>query len=490
MDRAAERWSLRLRISLFFALLFVLSAAAVGFATWVGWNRLGQTDPTSAFVTTGVLSVVFLMAVVAWIWRLFDEFLSIPLQRMASDMRARVHAGVDTSIDRRAARYLGDLAPALSEMQTGLSDARRDRDAEVARRTASLEGEVKRLAAILWDTPTAILVCTPSHRVALYNKQALALTDGDHALGLDCDVREIVETDAVDDAYGRLRRRANPMLGVEDLICRIRSTGLTVQGRLRLVDDPTDAEPGYLLTLHPVTDAAPAAPAVARRDAFYDFRLIDADRARGAAANDAGDGRDVKLADMRFVVFDTETTGLEPHRGDEIVQIAGVRIVAGRVMADETFDTLVDPERRIPEAATAIHGLGAADVAGAPTIDAAGRRFLRFCGDAALIAHNAPFDLAFFAKHADRIGARIQRPVLDTALMSTLLFPPSAGHTLDDLAERLDVAIPDALRHTALGDAMATAEVAVRLFPMLDAAGFGTLRALQAAPTPKKLAIS
>ena len=85
-----------------------------------------------------------------------------------------------------------------------------------------------------------------------------------------------------------------------------------------------------------------------------------------------------RLEDLTYVVFDTETTGLTPS-SDEIVQIAAVRVVNGRRVRREVFDTLVDPGRPIPQSSTDVHGITADMVKGAPTIVDAGKRFHDFC---------------------------------------------------------------------------------------------------------------
>mgnify|MGYP005863773349 CR=1 FL=1 len=105
----------------------------------------------------------------------------------------------------------------------------------------------------------------------------------------------------------------------------------------------------------------------------------------------------------------------------------------------------------------------------------AGRAFLRFCDDAVLVAHNAAFDLAFLRKHRAELGAGLDAPVLDTILMSALLYGPAAGHGLEDLAARLGVTIGDGERHTAIGDALATARILERMLPMLRERGVVTL---------------
>ncbi len=201
------------------------------------------------------------------------------------------------------------------------------------------------------------------------------------------------------------------------------------------------------------------------RKVVYDFELLS--KARNAAV------ADTRLEDLTYVVFDTETTGLSSER-DEIVQIAGVRIVNGRRMETEIFDTLVDPGRPIPPSSTDVHGITDAMVKGAPDIAEAGRRFHRFAQGAVLVAHNAPFDMAFLRRHEAGIGARFDHPVLDTVLLSAVVFGQLEEHSLDALSTRLGITIPDEARHTALGDTVATADAFLKLLPMLQARGLTT----------------
>jgi len=225
------------------------------------------------------------------------------------------------------------------------------------------------------------------------------------------------------------------------------------------------ANGGYRIVL-PLASANPALAPCDARPEFYDFNLPDTPE---------GDLADTKLSDLSFVVFDTETTGLSPRGGDEIVQIAGLRIVNGRILHGETFDTLVDPGRSIPAASTRVHHISEDMVAGAPDITGAGKRFHDFCRGAVLVAHNAPFDLAFLRLKEEVIGRRFDNPVLCTVLMSAGLFDHSGQHTLDALCDRFGVHIPPEARHTAMGDAVATAEVFIRMLSMLEAKGVTTL---------------
>jgi DNA polymerase-3 subunit epsilon len=203
------------------------------------------------------------------------------------------------------------------------------------------------------------------------------------------------------------------------------------------------------------------------RPEFYDFDIAGPGRSRI---------EDVPLRSLSLVVFDTETTGLEPSRGDAIVQIAGVRIVNGRLMSGEIFDSYVDPRRPIPAASTRVHGITEEMVRGADPIERVLPRFHAFLDGGVLVAHNAAFDMAFLTRHAAEAGVSFDSPVLDTVLLAAHLFGTTQSLTLDALAARFGIDLPEDSRHTALGDSLATARVLLRLFDLLEAEGIRDLR--------------
>jgi len=212
--------------------------------------------------------------------------------------------------------------------------------------------------------------------------------------------------------------------------------------------------------------ARPTAPAKAARAMEYDFDLLHADLPKALS--------EAALNQLNFVIFDTETTGLNPAV-DEICQIAAVRVVNGRMRAGERFDMLVNPGRKIPQASIEVHHVTNEMVADAPGVAEALTRFHRFADNAVLVAHNAPFDMAFLQRREAEIGRRFDQPILDTVLLSAILFGQSAEHTLDALCDRLAVTIPEADRHTAIGDAIGTADAFARMIPMMQATGLPTL---------------
>jgi DNA polymerase-3 subunit epsilon len=212
--------------------------------------------------------------------------------------------------------------------------------------------------------------------------------------------------------------------------------------------------------------------AAGSRPEFYDFDLF-----HQPGQTPEQDSR--PLAALSFTVFDTETTGLEPAGGDEIVSIGAVRIVNGRLLEHEVFDQLVDPGRPMSPEAARITGIESAMLAHQPPIARVLPAFHEFCADTVLVAHNAAFDLRFLRLKEDAAGVRFTQPVLDTLLLSAVVQPDADSHQLEAIAERMGV--NPIGRHTALGDAIMTGEVFLRLVPLLAERGIRTLGEARAA---------
>lgn len=526
------RLSLRARIFLFFATIAGGAVVALAAGLWFGYHRNGDPRMLEAFVQGAIVASFAIVGLVAGVWYLFDTHFARPIEGLAGAIRARAHAGVSHALEPDTARYLGDLVPAASAATATLAEARNAAAERVARETARLSADKANLEEILADVPPGVLLCTGRHRLVFYNGTAQQLLSGsDVPLCLDRNLFDYLRDGPIREAHQRLLEADAPVQATE-LLCTTPCGKRRLAVRMRLVGDTVDDPAAYVLTLRDVTaeitararrdtllgdvfdrllpavaaleaavgdedrageragiradvlalrfalddlvpryeaclaeaEAPAAAPAVAppSRSVAYDFELL----ARAYA--EFGDKR---LDELTYVVFDTETTGLMPDQGDEIVQIAAVRIVNGKRVRGEAFDLLVNPGRAIPAASTAVHGVTDAMVADAPDVADAVARFHRFAEGAVLVAHNAPFDMEFLRRREAQLGLRFDNPVFDTIHLSAAVFGRSEPHSLDALAKRLGIVIPEEARHTAIGDAVATADVFIKLLPMLSAKG-------------------
>ena len=203
------------------------------------------------------------------------------------------------------------------------------------------------------------------------------------------------------------------------------------------------------------------------RPEYYDFDLF-------AWSEKSHELDDRLLSELSYTVFDTETTGLNPSQGDEIIQIGATRILNGKLLRAESFEQLVDPERPLAPESAKIHGITSEMLRGQPTIDRVLPAFHAFSADTVLIAHNAAFDMRFLQLKEEQTGLRFDHPVIDTLLLSAVVHPNQESHRLEAIAERLGLTIIG--RHTALGDAIVTAEVFLKLIPLLAEKGIRTLR--------------
>ncbi len=638
-----QHLSLRLRIFLFFAFLAAATSVLAIAGLTLGYMRLGEAHALSAFVISGVIGIFAIFALTTWVWVMFDENVAKPVERLAAEMRARAHGGVDQDLDEGAAQHLGDLGPAAAAVTQNLNETRNAMAMAVARETARMATETARLEALLSEIPDGVLFCTPDHGLALYNGRVREILGTSEALGLNRPLSGLLRIGPVKMAYERLIAAGEDQGA--DILVTTRAGARLLEARMRLLrleGQETD-RPGYILALRDVSGDLPVlaerahlleellngaragglikladdiaarkaatdtkwwpmevlaasdlgaalsarmsrkgvpldcslGPDALRCDGFAVTRLLErlaldwsnrgatgmrltlasetpealilsleadgdlpggwpawletplSPGLSGFAGRDvlvchgttlspepAGEGRaalrlslpraepktkgpmrevlydfdllnaalperlaDAALPALSYVVFDTETTGLNPA-ADEICQIAAVRIVNGKMRAEERFDMLVNPDRPIPAASTAVHHITDEMVADAASVGEALKRFHTFAQGAVLVAHNAPFDMAFLRRREAEIGARFDQPILDTVLCSAILYGQSAEHTLDALCDRLSIVIPEAERHTALGDAIGTAEAMARMIPMLAGIEINTLSTL------------
>jgi len=203
------------------------------------------------------------------------------------------------------------------------------------------------------------------------------------------------------------------------------------------------------------------------RPEFYDFNLFS----RPGMSTDLDN---VPLSELTFTIFDTETTGLDPSGGDKIISIGAFRALNGRLLKTEIFETLVNPKKRMFKDSIAIHGITNEMLIGQPEMNEVMPAFYKFCEGTVLVAHNAAFDMRFLELQGKDLGIQFTNPVLDTLLLSATAHPNQQNHSLEQIAERMG--IPIVGRHTALGDAIVTGEVFLRLIAILQTQGIRTLK--------------
>jgi DNA polymerase-3 subunit epsilon len=165
----------------------------------------------------------------------------------------------------------------------------------------------------------------------------------------------------------------------------------------------------------------------------------------------------------RSVLFDTETTGLEPARGDRVIEIAALELV-NDLPTGAHFHALIDPERDVPAEATRIHGYGNVHLAGKPKFAEVAQAMLDFFGDDPLVAHNAPFDFGFLNAELDRLGLPPlpRERMVDTLELAKRRFP-GMPNSLDALCRRFAIDLSARTTHNALLDCKLLADVYVEL---------------------------
>lgn len=166
---------------------------------------------------------------------------------------------------------------------------------------------------------------------------------------------------------------------------------------------------------------------------------------------------------MREIVFDTETTGLDPLQGDRLVEIGCIELV-NRFATGRTFHSYFNPERDMPESALGVHGLTSEFLKDKPLFAQKVEELVAFLGDAPLVAHNAMFDLGFLNAELERASrAAVSRERMIDTLLIARRKHPNGSNRLDDLCARYAIDNSRRIKHGALLDAELLAEVYIEL---------------------------
>jgi len=468
----------------------------------VSWYSLDKAEKALVQELSGkllpfpFLGAILLVVIIGTLISLLFSYYIIPILQLAEQARLITTVNPSYRITSEGAREIRYLSSILNDSAEAFQRLQQEVDARVAAAQAALQEEHNRLATLMSELPSGVLVCNSAGQILLYNQQAQNLLQrksgmGNLAgawIGLGRSIFGALERAPI--AAGleqhQLAAREGRQLPASTFPATL-PDGTALRVKLAPVFHPGEARgelDSFVLTLEEVDrrkspadrsapppplpagrPPAPARPNLESRPVFYEFDLF-----RQPPGEEAGQQ---SLRDLTYVVFDTETTGLDPAAGDEVIQLGAIRVVKGRLLLDETIDQLIDPQRSVPASSVAIHGIAPELLLGQPTILEILPLFQTFAEGAVLVAHNAAFDLRFLNLHQTRTGIVFRQPVLDTLLLSSIVHPTLGSHSLDAIAERLD--IPIVGRHTALGDAIVTAEVLLKLIPLLEAIGIRTL---------------
>jgi len=203
------------------------------------------------------------------------------------------------------------------------------------------------------------------------------------------------------------------------------------------------------------------------------------------------------IAETEFVIFDTETTGLNVKRGDRIVSISAVRLKEGRIDLSDAFHEIINPDRDIPSASAVIHEILPRMVNGKPTIEKILPDFITYIGASVLVAHHEWLDMSFLNRDMCRLyGIPIQNVVLDTVALNRALLAKKTSasmigmmkidSTLGALAERYHVTVEEL--HSSFRDALATAQIFQQMIKEVQRLGILCLKDfLKLAHTPPSL---
>lgn len=166
----------------------------------------------------------------------------------------------------------------------------------------------------------------------------------------------------------------------------------------------------------------------------------------------------------RTILFDTETTGLDPDQGDRVIEIAALELV-NDLRTSNQFHVLINPERDIPPEATRVHGFTLDDLLDKPLFSQIADEFLAFVGDSQMIAHNAPFDFKFINAELKKCGRPefdYKSRAIDTVVMARKKYPGMPA-SLDALCRRFGIDLSDRGTHNALLDCRLLSDVYVEL---------------------------
>lgn len=433
----------------------VVVSLVVAGAGAAGLTGLAVLNAAARGVGTGMLAAIAVAVATAalGLWaaalRLREHFER--LERLRGDLL--VAASRDAPLPARWQGPAADEAGRLGQAVAQLIEAHRlRRDAPDAR-----------LAAVVAAATEGLVVVTGTGLVSLVNGAALARV-GERRAALGTSIYDLFHRSELTLAASQARAAGKPLTTTLHTVL-----GEALEVRIAELSEAA----GLIISL-------PAGAGEAAVGVHHDLRLHEEPPAPEPITPQS------PLDRLPVAVIDTETTGLDMD-ADRIVSVAAIRLHGSRVFRHLTLDRLVNPGQPIPTRATAVHGISTAMVGGAPSFAEVLPDLAGFLSGLVAVGHCVGFDLGMLERETLRAGAGWKPPPsLCTMRLAAALFGETDQLSLDVITDRLGVSVQG--RHTALGDALVTAEVYVRMLPLLAEAGVLTLGdALAFAERPRKV---
>jgi DNA polymerase-3 subunit epsilon len=465
-------------------LSLALAGVAVAVGGAVGFFVAAPPAGEGLSLSQGVIGLLALCAVGA-LWSLHGT-----LAHHFDDLE-RLRAGVLVA----SANSAGRLPPSRNQAEEAAraDEAARLRsavEALIARRLYPSATVDERLQAVLTAIDEAIVVITTQGQISLVNTAAKAVLGRTRAV-IGGSIFAALERDMLVAAIAQVEQskaplnwtlydvegiaypaKLAPLTGHSGVVLRLALDDLVLAAPLPRPAAPAPEKGGNVVCLTSHRQARTEAPAPLQPMSLRQPGQIEHDFSLHDELPMVVMGPETPLDDLPVLVFDAESTGLDVKK-DRMVQMGGVRVHGGRVFQVATIDRLINPGRGIPAASTAIHGIGDLMVAHAPPFDAVWPCLEPLLRGAVLVGHNIGFDLALLQRECALAEIPfVPPPTLDTLLLAGLLLPDIGQLSLENVAATLGVDVHG--RHTALGDALVTSEVYVRMIPLLQANGIYT----------------
>lgn len=459
----------------------------------VVWRHL-EPETRMALLQAGIEHLPWLvpagvLALLGFFWGVFAVFNRYvrPSRHIAEQLGIIHAANPAHRIDPSTIKGCRALAVLINEIADRHQTLQMKVDELVRSAGQALEQDRNMLATIVSSFPEAVIVCSPTGTILLYNRMAEDLlgqaftdtaagncgmddadcTEDRRFLGLGKDLTAFFDRRQVREAFREIEETAG---NVPVFLACSSPRGQ----RLEVTITPVLETPGKVAVLvvrfpPPLATPRSAATPLTLPDEVlipYDFDLRHRPHSHPGIL-------DQLLTNLSYTVIDTETTGLDPI-ADDIISIGAVRIVNGRLCPGENFHALIDPHRDIPERSVKYHGLRRDMLEGQPSIDQVLPLFARFAENTVLLGHNIAFDMRMFQVLEYKTPIRFTQPVLDIMFLSAVIHPTFRRHGLDAIAERMGVTVTG--RHTALGDATTAANIFLKFLPILARLNILTLR--------------